>query len=129
MRISAWSSDVCSSDLKTLSALNPRLIVCSITGYGRNNAHSDRPAIDALVQARTGLMFEQRGWAEGALNHMNGEPDPFPDLEIPQEDVQGAPREGPLFVASQWPSLGAFFNASLGKIGRASCRERVCQYV
>ncbi|HET8883647.1 MAG TPA: CoA transferase [Solimonas sp.] len=110
-------------DYKTLSALNPRLIYCSITGYGRGNALSDRPAIDALVQARSGLMFEQRGWPEGALNHMNGEPDPFPDLEIPQQDVQGAPREGPLFVASQWPSLGAFFNASLGIAAALRARE------
>lgn len=101
-------------DYATLSKLNPRLVYCSITGYGRDNALSNRPAVDALVQARTGLMFEQRGWAEGALNHMNGLPDPFPDLEIPQEDVQGAPRPGPLFVSSRWPSLGAFFNASLG---------------
>lgn len=110
-------------DYKTLSALNPRLIYCSITGYGRDNALSDRPAIDALVQARTGLMFEQRGWAEGALNHMNGEPDPFPDLEIPQDWVQGAPRPGPLFVASHWPSLGAFFNASLGIAAALRARE------
>ena len=110
-------------DYKTLSALNPRLIHCSITGYGRDNPHSQRPAIDALVQARSGLMFEQRGWPEGALNHMNGEPDPFPDLEIPQQDVQGAPREGPLFVASQWPSLGAFFNASLGIAAALRARE------
>ena len=29
-------------DYKTLSALNPRLIYCSITGYGRGNALSDR---------------------------------------------------------------------------------------
>jgi crotonobetainyl-CoA:carnitine CoA-transferase CaiB-like acyl-CoA transferase len=101
-------------DYATLSALNPRLIVCSITGYGRDNAHSQRPAIDALVQARTGLMFEQRGWPEGALNHISGLPDPFPDLEIPADAVQGADRDGPLFVASQWPSLGAFFSASLG---------------
>jgi crotonobetainyl-CoA:carnitine CoA-transferase CaiB-like acyl-CoA transferase len=101
-------------DYATLSKLNPRLIYCSITGYGRDNALSNRPAYDALVQARTGLMFEQRGWPEGALNHMNGLPDPFPDLEIPQEDVQGAPRPGPLFVASHWPSLGAFFTASMG---------------
>ena len=78
-------------DYATLSQLNPRIIVCSITGYGRDNEHAQRPAVDALVQARTGLMFEQRGWAEGALNHMNGEPDPFPDLEIPQDWVQGAP--------------------------------------
>lgn len=110
-------------DYATLSKLNPRLIVCSITGYGRDNALSDRPAVDALVQARTGLMFEQRGWAEGALNHMNGEPDPFPDLEIPQDWVQGAPRPGPLFVASQWPSLGAFFNASLGISAALRARE------
>ncbi|MGH8540474.1 MAG: CoA transferase, partial [Stenotrophobium sp.] len=101
-------------DFDALSKLNPRLIYCSITGYGRDNALSNRPAYDALVQARTGLMFEQRGWAEGALNHMNGLPDPFPDLEIPQDWVQGAPRPGPLFVASHWPSLGAFFTASLG---------------
>ena len=110
-------------DYATLSKLNPRLIVCSITGYGRDNAHSTRPAIDALVQARTGLMFEQRGWAEGALNHMNGLPDPYPDLEIPQDWVQGAPRPGPLFVASQWPSLGAFFNASLGIAAALRARE------
>src|SRR3546814_7245894 len=120
MRISAWSSDVCSSDLKTLSALNPRLIVCSITGYGRNNAHSDRPAIDALVQARTGLMFGQRGWAEGALSHMNGEPDPFPALEIPQEDVQGAPRAGPLMIIRVWHGGMSFHGGLLGvQIGSA----------
>lgn len=101
-------------DYATLSKLNQRLIYCSITGYGRDNELSNRPAYDALVQARTGIMFEQRGWAEGALNHMNGLPDPYPDLEIPQEWVQGAPRPGPLFVSSHWPSLGAFFTASMG---------------
>jgi crotonobetainyl-CoA:carnitine CoA-transferase CaiB-like acyl-CoA transferase len=110
-------------DYATLSVTNPRLIYCSITGYGRDNAHSQRPAVDALVQARTGLMFEQRGWPEGALNHMSGLPDPFPDLEIPQDQVQGAPRPGPLFVASQWPSLGAFFNASLGIAAALRARE------
>jgi crotonobetainyl-CoA:carnitine CoA-transferase CaiB-like acyl-CoA transferase len=101
-------------DYKTLAAANPRLVYCSITGYGRGNEHSNRPAYDALVQARTGLMFEQRGWPEGALNHMSGLPDPYPDLDVPQDWVQGAPRPGPLFVASHWPSLGAFFIASLG---------------
>ncbi|MDD3763388.1 MAG: CoA transferase [Nevskiales bacterium] len=110
-------------DYKTLSALNPRLIYCSITGYGRDNALSKRPAYDALVQARTGLMFEQRGWEEGALNHISGLPDPFPDLEIPRDWVQGADRDGPLFVASYWPSLGAFFNASLGISAALRARE------
>ena len=110
-------------DFATLNARNPRLIYCSITGYGRDHELSQRPAIDALVQARTGLMFEQRGWPEGALNHMNGLPDPFPDLEIPLDQVQGAQRPGPLFVASHWPSLGAFFNASLGLAAALRARE------
>ncbi|TXH05863.1 MAG: CoA transferase [Nevskiaceae bacterium] len=117
------TTDKLGIDYATLSKLNPRLIYCSITGYGRDNALSQRPAYDALVQARTGLMFEQRGWPEGALNHMNGLPDPFPDLEIPQEDVQGAPRPGPLFVASHWPSLGAFFTASMGIAAAVRARE------
>jgi crotonobetainyl-CoA:carnitine CoA-transferase CaiB-like acyl-CoA transferase len=110
-------------DYATLAKLNPRLVYCSITGYGREGELAQRPAYDALVQARTGLMFEQRGWPEGALNHISGLPDPFPDLEIPQDQVQGAPREGPLFVASHWPSLGAFFNASLGISAALRARE------
>jgi crotonobetainyl-CoA:carnitine CoA-transferase CaiB-like acyl-CoA transferase len=108
---------------EALSKINPRLIYCSITGYGRGNKHSNRPAYDALVQARTGLMWEQRGWPEGALNHLNGKPDPFPDLEIPPEWVQGAPRPGPLFPASYWPSLGAFFTASVGINAALRARE------
>src|ERR1700736_2540766 len=110
-------------DYATLNKLNPRLIYCSITGYGRDNAHSERPGYDALVQARTGLMYEQRGWPEGALRHMSGLPDPYPDLEIPQDWVQGTPRPGPLFVASAWPSLGAFFNASLGIAAALRARQ------
>lgn len=101
-------------DYRSLSKLHPGLVYCSITGYGRGNEHSDRPAYDALVAARSGLHFEQRGWAEGALNHLAGRPDPFADIEIPQDWVQGAPRPGPIFPASYWPSLGAFFNALLG---------------
>ncbi|MBI2382507.1 MAG: CoA transferase [Gammaproteobacteria bacterium] len=110
-------------DYKTLSALNPRLVYCSITGYGRDNPHSQRPAYDALVAARTGLQWEQRGWPEGALNHILGKPDPFPDLDIPPDWVQGAPRPGPLFPASYWPSLGAFFNASVGINAALRARE------
>ncbi len=49
-------------DHATLAALNPRLVYCSITGYGRDNRHAGRPAWDALVAARTGLHWEQRGW-------------------------------------------------------------------
>jgi len=99
-------------DFDTLHALNPRLIYCSITAYGRNNKHSNRPGYDALVSARTGLQWEQRGWPEGSINHMMGRPDEFADLEVPYEHVQGPARPGPVFTASHWPSLGAFFCAS-----------------
>ncbi len=110
-------------DFATLSKLNPRLIYVSITAYGRDNKHSHRPGYDALVSARTGLQWEQRGWPEGAVNHMIGREDPFPDLEIPYEWVQGPPREGPLFSASHWPSLGAFFAASTGVSAALRARE------
>ena len=111
-------------DYSQLAKLNPRLIYCSITGYGRDTADSGRPAYDILVQARSGLLWEQRGWPEGALNHLAGRPDPFPGLEIPDEWVQGAPRPGPLFPASCWPSLGACFAASLGISAALRARER-----
>ncbi len=110
-------------DYATLSTLNPRLVYCSITGYGRDNEHSNRPAYDALVQARTGLHFEQRGWPEGALNHITGKADPYPDLEVDYDLVQGPAREGPVFPASYWPSLGAFFIASMGINAALRARE------
>lgn len=99
-------------DHATLAALNPRLVYCSITGYGRDNRHAGRPAWDALVAARTGLHWEQRGWPEGAVRRMTRQPDPYAEFAIAYQDLQGAPRPGPLFPASHWPSLGAFFAAS-----------------
>ena len=45
-------------DYDTLAASNPRLVYCSITGYGSDGKHADRPAIDALVAARTGHQWE-----------------------------------------------------------------------
>ncbi len=101
-------------DFETCKAINPRLIYCSITGYGRGTPYEKRPAYDALVSARTGLYWEQRGWPEGALNHMAGNSDPFADFEVDPSWKQGAEREGPLFTASYWPSLGAFYSASVG---------------
>lgn len=101
-------------DYDTLKAINPRLVYCSITAYGRDNPHSLRPGYDALVAARTGLFWEQRGWPEGPLNRMSGIEDPFADLEFPDDWLQGAPRPGPLFNASPWPSMAACFAALLG---------------
>jgi formyl-CoA transferase len=43
-------------DYETLSALNPRLIYCENTAFGRRGPDSDRPGYDIVIQAMTGLM-------------------------------------------------------------------------
>jgi crotonobetainyl-CoA:carnitine CoA-transferase CaiB-like acyl-CoA transferase len=39
-----------------LKALNPRLIYCSISGYGQTGPEADRPGYDFIMQAESGLM-------------------------------------------------------------------------
>lgn len=39
-----------------LAAINPRLIYCSISGYGREGPGAQRPGYDYVVQAEAGLM-------------------------------------------------------------------------
>ncbi len=43
-------------DYHSLSALNPRLIYCSITGFGQNGPYAARPGYDFLIQGMSGLM-------------------------------------------------------------------------
>lgn len=43
-------------DYASLSKINPRLIYCSITGFGQTGPYKDRPGYDFLVQAMGGLM-------------------------------------------------------------------------
>jgi len=43
-------------DEKTLRALNPKLIYCSISGFGSTGPYASRPGYDFLIQAMGGLM-------------------------------------------------------------------------
>src|SRR3546814_13081492 len=102
MRISDWSSDVCSSDLQSVAldissergaqlirelaaqcdilvenfkvgglrkygldyesikAINPALIYCSITGFGKKGPYASRPGYDFMIQGMGGLMRDGR---------------------------------------------------------------------
>ncbi|HKS90446.1 MAG TPA: CoA transferase [Tepidiformaceae bacterium] len=46
-------------DYATLRAINPRIISCSVTGYGPRGPLSADPGFDPLLQARSGLMHAQ----------------------------------------------------------------------
>lgn len=43
-------------DFETLKTINPRIISCSVSGYGQTGPFKDRPAFDLVVQAMGGIM-------------------------------------------------------------------------
>jgi len=43
-------------DYASLSHLNPRLVYCSITGFGQTGPYAERPGYDFLIQGMAGLM-------------------------------------------------------------------------
>src|SRR5512141_2338454 len=57
-------------DPETVRAYNPRLIFCSITGYGSTGPHAGRGGYDLVAQAEAGLM--------AATGDLNGEPMRWP---------------------------------------------------
>ncbi|TML93793.1 MAG: CoA transferase [Actinobacteria bacterium] len=102
---------------------NPRLIVCSISGYGDHPLHRDRPDLDGLVAARTGLLFDQKGRRGTPMEFISGRPGPLPELDASEGLVRGADRPGPVFPRTPWPSIGATYLATLGVMAALRARE------
>jgi crotonobetainyl-CoA:carnitine CoA-transferase CaiB-like acyl-CoA transferase len=43
-------------DFESLKAINPRLIYCSITGFGQTGPYAERAGYDLMIQAMSGMM-------------------------------------------------------------------------
>ncbi len=101
-----------------LASGNPRLITCSVTAYGEEAEGSDRPGYEALVAARSGSQWAQRGgiMSTGDLG--------MPEVDIPEGAEQAARPEGPIFSASPWMSINGFYHATLAIAAALVARER-----
>jgi crotonobetainyl-CoA:carnitine CoA-transferase CaiB-like acyl-CoA transferase len=85
---------------EVLSALNPRLIYCAISGFGMTGPLRDRPSFDIVMQALSGALS------------VNGEPDrPPTKLGIPLGDLVGGVN-GPMGI------LAALYERSVTGRGR-----------
>ncbi len=85
---------------ETLSAINPRLIYCAISGFGMTGPLRDRPSFDIVMQALSGALS------------VNGEPGREPTkLGIPLGDLVGGVN-GPIGI------LAALYERSVTGRGR-----------
>src|SRR3546814_15550860 len=98
MRISDWSSDVCSSDLRHLDR---QLVAHALDGGREDELLGGGAPWLALAQRRAG--------AERKHEKNRG------------RGARDAPRQG----LRRWRDAG---DSNRWKLGRASCRERVCAY-
>ncbi len=57
-------------DYATLARINPRIISCSVTGYGPEGPLAPDPGFDPLVQARSGMMAAQGGDDEPVFHQL-----------------------------------------------------------
>src|SRR3546814_9241487 len=107
MRTSDWSSDVCSSDLVRLSAQDAHL---RLKLFNKDNVLEQRLARAWGLAGEIIPTVAQQFW-EGVRRHPRSAISSEPDAVKRLVDIEIHKYTMPL------------------KIGRASCRERVCQYV
>ena len=89
------SPDQALVDYRKLSNINPRLVHCSITAYGKDGPLRDEPPIQDLAMARVGIIAEQR-----------------------------VSRPGPAHMVHPAPSVGAGLLAALGVVTALYAREK-----
>lgn len=82
-------------DYETLSRINPRLVYCSISGFGQEGPYRDRPGLDQIAQGLSGVMT-----------------------------VNGEPGRGPMRVGLPVADLTAGFMAAYGVVVALLERER-----
>lgn len=64
------------ADYETLRKVNPRIISCSVTGFGSDSPYRHRPALDLLIQAMGGVMSftgEEKGRPPVRLGYPMGD--------------------------------------------------------
>ena len=81
-------------DYESLAERFPQLVYISIPAFPSDSRLASRPGWDAVVQARSGLQWEQPGW-----------------------------RPGPIFLASPLPSIGALFLVPTGILAALHARS------
>ena len=77
-------------DYATLSALNPRVVLATVTAYGPGGPYSDRPGFDSIGQAMSGAMY------------LSGQPDAPARAAVPYVDVSTAQALAMGTLAALW---------------------------
>src|SRR3546814_9670642 len=121
MRISDWSSDVCSSDL------NRGTIGGSVAN---NDPAADYPAaclgLGATINTNS-RELKADDFFTGLFETALADDEIIVSVSFPKPAKAAYMKfDNP---ASRYALVGVFVAQAAGEIGRASCRERVCQYV
>src|SRR3546814_17647810 len=121
LRISDWSSDVCSSDLLQVNTYNPATISFTLANAGAlkqvgidANAYYD---VTGAFQLRGSLNWNRNRFGTFVGQCFSGQTADEGCVAAAQDFTGRAPTPSPAWAGN------------IGGIGSASCRERVCQSV